>query len=140
MSEASIPLRANGRRRDRRGRGLRGPLIPAALPAASSRREDFDELVARITNSLCARLRRPPNRLQVAVEDVPPADPAPWEMRQAPMSRYFPSDPAARSPHRVVVYRRVVELREDDVVETLYQLLAFHIGTISGVDPEDLLG
>ena len=33
------------RRRDRRGRGLRGPLLPPELPAARSRSERFDDLV-----------------------------------------------------------------------------------------------
>ena len=36
---------AGSRRRDRRGRGLRGSLLPGDLPAARSRSEQFDELV-----------------------------------------------------------------------------------------------
>ena len=33
------------RSRDRRGRGLRGPLLPSGLPAARSRAAQFDDLV-----------------------------------------------------------------------------------------------
>lgn len=139
MEELSVPLRSHGRRRDRRGRGIRGPLIPAGLPAHRTRREIFDEYVAQVAEALQARLIRPIMGLEVAVEEVPPSDPAPWEFDLAPLSRYFPADRISGAPHRIVLYRRVIETREPDVVEAIYQLLAFHIGEIAGIHPDDLL-
>ena len=43
-----IPSRRGARRRDRHGRGLRGPLIAPTLPAWRTRSEKFDDLVAEL--------------------------------------------------------------------------------------------
>ena len=40
-----VPAPTPARRRDRHGRGLRGPLLPPILPAWRTRAERFDELV-----------------------------------------------------------------------------------------------
>ena len=42
---APAPAPASAHRRDRHGRGLRGPLVPPHLPAWRTRAERFDELV-----------------------------------------------------------------------------------------------
>lgn len=62
-----------GRRlsRDRRGRGVRGPLVPATVPAALSRRQRFDELVAAAVAHLAVHAPEA-NRVDVEVQDVPP--------------------------------------------------------------------
>lgn len=58
------------RSRDRHGRGLRSPLMPATLPAARSRRKQFDLIVATATAEL--RYFAPELRVvDVVVEDVP---------------------------------------------------------------------
>ena len=44
-------------RRDRHGRGLRGTLYPATLPAAASRAERFDALVLDALEPIEARWR-----------------------------------------------------------------------------------
>ncbi len=43
---------ARARRRDRRGRGLRGPVLPACLPAAHSRNEAFDAYLSAAVSRL----------------------------------------------------------------------------------------
>ena len=58
-------------RRDRHGRGLRGTLYPATLPAAASRAERFDALVLDALEPIEARWRHELTKLDVAVDDVP---------------------------------------------------------------------
>ena len=45
MTTARRTLRRSPRRRDRRGRGLRGLMYPATTPASRTRAERFDALV-----------------------------------------------------------------------------------------------
>ncbi len=103
------------RRRDRRGRGPRGPLLPATLPAFRTRAERFDDLVLAAVERLEKRWSRQLDGAEVAVEDVPPSQPAPWEHGGVPRGRYGPAD--AGLPPRIVVYRRPVETRALDVEE-----------------------
>lgn len=58
-------------RRDRHGRGLRGPLYPASLPAATSPAERFDSLVLDALEPIESRWRSELTKLDVAVDDVP---------------------------------------------------------------------
>ena len=51
-----VPAPTPARRRDRHGRGLRGPLLPPILPAWRTRAERFDELVTSAADDL-ARAR-----------------------------------------------------------------------------------
>lgn len=130
------------RRRDRRGRGPRGPLLPPSLPAYRTRAERFDDLVLAAVERLEKRWSRQLDGAEFAVEDVPPSQPAPWEHGGVPLGRYFPAD--AGMPPRIVVYRRPVENRavdaeeledlvRDVVVEQVAHLLA---RSPDEVDPE----
>ena len=73
---APAPAPASAHRRDRHGRGLRGPLVPPHLPAWRTRAERFDELVVAAADDL-ARHCPQVGSIQFAVEEVPPSDPAP---------------------------------------------------------------
>lgn len=121
------------RRRDRRGRGLRGPLLPPDLPGYRTRADRFDDLVLDAVERLERRWSRQLEGTEFAVEEVPPSQPAPWEHGGVPLGRYFPAD-AGLAP-RIVVYRRPVETRavddadlaslvRDVVVEQVAHLLA----------------
>ena len=88
-----MPAPTPARRRDRHGRGLRGPLLPPILPAWRTRAERFDELVTSAADDL-ARDWPQIARIQFAVEEVPPSDPAPWE-RGAVLGRGFAAEPRA---------------------------------------------
>lgn len=129
---------SGARRRDRRGRGARGPLAWPPVPVMASRAERFDDLVLDAVQHLEQRLGRDLTELEIAVEDVPPADPAPWESGIA-LGRLFP--PEGSLPAKVVVYRRPVEARaqEDDVGTLVLEVVTEQVAGLLGMDPEDLL-
>jgi hypothetical protein len=104
-----------GSRRDRRGRGMRGPLLPMSVPAHRTRAERFDEHVLATVQRLEASWGRELTGTEFAVEDVPPSDPAPWERGGVPMGRYFPAE--SGQPGRILVYRRPVESRAVDAAD-----------------------
>lgn len=103
------------RRRDRRGRGPRGPLLPAGIPAFRTRAERFDHLVLDAVARLEKRWARQLDGTEFAVEDVPPSNPAPWEHPGVPLGRFFPAD-IGLAP-RIVVYRRPIETRAVDAAD-----------------------
>lgn len=100
------------RRRDRRGRGVRGPLIPAALPAARTRAQRFDDIVLAVVERIERSWEQELRGTEFAVEDVPPSEPAPWESTGVPLGRCFASDSGRAA--RIVVYRRPIETRAMD--------------------------
>ncbi|HLS01772.1 MAG TPA: metallopeptidase family protein, partial [Beutenbergiaceae bacterium] len=104
-----LPTRSHARRRDRRGRGMRGPLMPGALPASRTRTEQFDAHVSYSVSLLETFYGNKIAGVEFGVEDVPPSNPAPWEVGAIPLGRYFPAD--AGLPHRIVVYRRPIIAR-----------------------------
>lgn len=141
LTRARIPSRRTGRRRDRHGRGLRGPLLPPLLPGARTRAELFDELVLAVVERLERRLGRDLDGVEFAVEEVPPSAPAPWEHGAVPLGRYFPADAAAGLSHRIVVYRRPVVGRADspdDAGELVRDVLVEQIAHMLGRHPEDI--
>lgn len=124
-------------RRDRRGRGPRGPLAWPPVPAMTSRSARFDTLVLDAVHLIEQRLGRDLSGLEVAVEEVPPADPAPWESG-IPLGRLFPAQ-GALAP-RVVIYRRPVEARAqgDELGVLVHEVVLEQVATLLGADPEDL--
>ncbi len=125
------------RRRDRRGRGLRGPLLPGELPAALSRAEHFDELVAGELARVARRFRTELADLDLMVDDVPQEDGG-----EVVLYRVAPA--ADGRPARLVVHRRPVEARargprarEDLVHDVVVEAVAELLGLTPGdVDPE----
>ncbi len=130
---------AGRRRRDRHGRGHRGPLAWPPVPAMSSRADVFDELVldsaARLDRVLAGRR----GRVEFAVEDVPPSDPAPWEEEGVPLGRVFPGE--GRLPVRIVVYRRPVEARAEHARELpalVHEVVVEQVAALLGVPPSEV--
>jgi predicted Zn-dependent protease with MMP-like domain len=127
------------RRRDRRGRGPRGPLMPATMPAYRTRAERFDDLVLDAVERLERHWARQLDGTEFAVEDVPPSTPAPWERGGVPLGRYFPSD--AGLPARIVVYRRPVEARAHDpldLADLVRDVVVEQVAHMLGRSPEDV--
>ena len=128
---------AGRRRRDRRGRGLRGSLLPGDLPGARSRSEQFDELVLDAVNRVSRLWGSQLQAVDVVVEDVPPPEPD-----GVPLSLAEPA--SLDEPARIVVYRRPVEsrakgqqAREDLVHEVVVQAVAELLGLpLDVVDPD----
>ena len=134
-----VPAPAPARRRDRHGRGLRGPLLPPILPAWRTRAERFDELVTSAADDL-ARDWPQIARIQFAVEEVPPSDPAPWE-RGAVLGRGFAAEPRAGLPARVVVYRRPVTSRaadEEELADLVRRVVVEQVALMLGRRPEEI--
>lgn len=129
--------RPAGRRRDRHGRGPRGPLLPVALPASRTRSQRFDGHVLDAVSRLESRWADPLSDVDVAVEVVPPSDPRPWEEQVAPLGRVFPAAPGQRA--RLVVYRRPIEGRtDDDLARLVHEVVVEQVASLLGRSPEDI--
>lgn len=127
------------RRRDRRGRGIRGPLLPAGLPGHLSRSQRFDEFVLDAVELLERRWRDHLEGVEFAVEEVPPSDPAPWERGEVPLGRLFPG--GSGLPTRIVVYRRPVETRAEDDLDLAHlvrDVVVEQVAHLLGLEPEDV--
>ncbi len=102
------------RRRDRHGRGVRGPLAPPALPFVRTRAEAFDDLVLDAVERLQRHL---PDvaRIEVGVDDVPAAPSGDPAGPPIPLGRSV--DASGDRPARIIVHRRPVELRANGTTE-----------------------
>ncbi len=138
-SDAQAAPRGRVRRRDRHGRGPRGPLAPAGLPAYRTRRQQFDDLVLDAAERLEGRWSRELDGVEFAVEDVPPSDPAPWEHGEVPFGRFFPAEGAL--PHRIVVYRRPLETRAVDrtaLAPMVHEVVVEQVAHLLGLEPGEV--
>ncbi len=118
---------------------MRGQLLPSGVPAARTRSERFDDLVLDAVDALAPRWNEPLTRVEVAVEDVPPADPSPWEAGEVPLGRVFPADRGL--PARVVLYRRPVEARAQgsvDLADLVRTVVVEQLAHVLGVSPREL--
>jgi predicted Zn-dependent protease with MMP-like domain len=140
-SVAPVPLRKPHSRRDRHGRGLRGPLIPVSLPASRTRGDTFDEYVLDAAARLRSRLPERVEHVQFSVEDIPPpgVTDALVPGEGVPLGSGIPAD--ADNPARVVVYRRTLELRAGagaEAAELVYDVLLEQVADLLGILPEDI--
>jgi predicted Zn-dependent protease with MMP-like domain len=140
-------------RRDRHGRGLRGTLYPATLPAAASRAERFDALVLDALEPIEARWRHELTKLDVAVDDVPevrengraPADGVLHD-GAVPLSRLVPAGvdrTGLPTRARIVLYRRPLEARAKDPAELadlVHDVLVEQVAGYLGVEPDVIEG
>lgn len=126
------------RRRDRRGRGMRTPVVPAHMPGHRSRRQRFDDVVAEAAGALIERFPRRLEHLRVLVEDVPATDPAWWEEPSAALGRVLPA--TREHPPRVVLHRLPIQTRctGGDLETMVRQVLAEQVGSLLGIAPEDV--
>lgn len=118
--------RRQGRRavRDRRGRGLRTPLLPAELPAARTRAQQFDHAVLEAVAELEERWPNELGSIEFAVDEVPVLPIGAVVASSdvvldggVPLTRFSPPGVDARgraTKARVVVYRRPLEVRAAD--------------------------
>lgn len=142
MPQRPVAAAARGprpRRRDRHGRGFRGELLGPHLPGHRTRRERFDEAVLEAMDPLLDRFGRRLEHVGLSVEEVPPADPAPWEMETIPLGRCLPAD--RDHPPRIVLYRRPIVTRcesEAEIEIVVRQVLAEQVGAVLAIAPEDV--
>jgi predicted Zn-dependent protease with MMP-like domain len=118
-AESQPPAAARLRRRDRHGRGLRGPLAPAGSPLYRTRAERFDDLVLQAVAQLEPQWETELSGVEFAVEEVPAADVPADEPEPVPLARLDPGsadhgDPARPArPARIVIYRQPLVARAD---------------------------
>src|SRR5258706_2877440 len=75
------------RRRDSHGRGLRGSLTPPEVPLYRSRAQRFDDLVLEAVAQLEPRWEAELASVEVAVEEIPAADPPDDDPEPVPLAR-----------------------------------------------------
>jgi predicted Zn-dependent protease with MMP-like domain len=137
-----VSVRGPLRRRDRRGRGPRGPLAPPHVPLVETPTERFDNLVLDAVEHVEERWLDQLRTLEFAVEEVPPPDPPTAvddEIASAgvPLARLLP--PAAGAPARVVIYRRPLELRavdREDLEDLVHDIVVEEVAHFLGLSPE----
>src|SRR5690242_12940948 len=137
-----VPPRATGpgpRRRDRHGRGMRGPIAPPQVPLAASRAEVFADLVQDSVERL---ERRWPQLADVdfVVLEVPRLDgrgTEAWSDEAVPLGGIAPAREGRRG--RVVVYRRPVEIRtkgRDERAALVHEVVVEQVAELLGLTPE----
>ncbi|MCX5132790.1 metallopeptidase family protein [Streptomyces sp. NBC_00340] len=129
---------AGPRRRDRHGRGMRGPVAPPQVPLAASRAEVFADLVQDSVERL---ERRWPQLADIdfMVLEVPLLEGSGdgWSDEAVPLGGTI----AAREgrPARVVVYRRPVEIRtkgRDERAALVHEIVVEQVAELLGLTPE----
>jgi predicted Zn-dependent protease with MMP-like domain len=139
------PRRSHRAGRDRRGRGLRGPLVPATVPAARTKAELFDDLVLDTVERLERSHAKELAGVEFAVEEVPGElegyESDVLEDRHVPLARLLPGRPGRPAvPPRIVLYRRPLELRadRDGLADLIHDVIVEQVANLLGIDPEDL--
>jgi Zincin-like metallopeptidase len=126
------PGPARRKSRDRRGRGLRGPLAPPEVPLTLTRSEQFDELVLDSVERLERRWPQLAG-VEFAVEEVPPPG---AEADPVPLGRVVRA--GQNEPARIVVYRRPLEVRASraDLNLLVHEIVVEQVADLLGLDPE----
>ncbi|APT88406.1 hypothetical protein CFRA_02960 [Corynebacterium frankenforstense DSM 45800] len=139
--------------RDRRGRGARGPLLPAGVPAHRTRRRRFDVAVLAAYAPLAAQYPEELAGLDVAVDTVPRmrlrADMTvlPDEIvadGPVPLGRVIPAgvdSTGAPTRARIVIFRMPVEERCSTPAqrqELLTVVLTALVANYLNLDPRDI--
>ncbi|MFJ9659887.1 metallopeptidase family protein [Streptomyces griseoflavus] len=133
------PTGPGPRRRDRHGRGMRGPIAPPQVPLAASRAETFADLVQDSVERL---ERRWPQLADIdfLVLDVPRTADAgtdAWSDEAVPLGGTVTARDGR--PARVVVYRRPVEIRSkgrDERAALVHEVVVEQVADLLGLTPE----
>lgn len=137
---SSAPSSSGRRRRDRHGRGARGPLLGPHLPAWRTRADRFDDLIALEVDALNRHLHGKLDVYDVAVLDVPESDPAPWE-DGVPLSRFLPFERPGKIHGRMIFYRLPIlqsVTRYDAPRLFIHDVVVDQVAATLGEDPEDI--
>ncbi len=137
------PAEPRPRRRDRHGRGMRGPVAPPQVPLSVSRADAFVDLVYDSRDRL---ERRWPQLADVdfLVVEVPGFGPdgaagLPDDEDTVPLGRLLPADGDRRD--QVLVYRRPVEIRtknRDERALLVHEVVVEQVAELLGLAPESV--
>lgn len=132
----NAPNTSHASRRDRRGRGVRGPLAWPPVPVMVSRAEEFDDLVMDAAERLEPHWSLIHPRLEFAVDDIPNPGAGTDDI---PLGRVFAAE--RDRPARVVIYRRPVESRavgRREVAALVTDVVTEQVAALLGRAPEDI--
>ena len=125
--------------RNRHGRGVRTPMFGVRMPRYRTRGGIFDDMTAaqiKRLNDAWPQLVKP---VQFAVEDVPPSQPAPWEVDPDLSSKCFPASHGM--PARIVLYRLPIQTQVTDRMELQWAIrdeLVERLAELYGRRPEEI--
>ena len=135
----------------RRGREMRGPLLPPTVPGWRSRAERFDMAVLEAYEPIERRWQDRVSGLDVAVDEIPRISPKDPEAVQWPpevvadgpiaLARLIPAGVDIRgnaTRARIVLFRKPIERRAKDTIELaelLHEVLVAQVATYLGVEP-----
>ncbi|MFG2601249.1 metallopeptidase family protein [Streptomyces sp. NPDC048462] len=127
------PSEPRPRRRDRHGRGMRGPVAPPQVPLSASRADSFRDLVQDSVERL---ERRWPQLAEVdfVVLDVPSTG-----EDIVPLGNALSAEKG--QPAQIVVYRRPVEIRtknRDERALLVHEVVVEQVAELLGLAPESV--
>lgn len=147
----SVTVAEGNRWISRRGREMRGPLLPPTVPGWRSRAERFDMAVLEAYEPIERRWQDRVSGLDVAVDEIPrmaPKDPEnvqwpPEVVADGPvaLARLIPAGVDVRGNStraRIVLFRKPIERRakdSDELAELLHEVLVAQVATYLGVEP-----
>lgn len=132
------------RRRDRHGRGMRGPVAPPQVPLSASRAEVFTDLVQDSVERLERRWPQL-SEIDFLVLEVPAlgrgggAGEDDWSDDVVPLGGTI--EAAGDRPARVVIYRRPVEIRtkgRDERAALVHEVVVEQVAELLGLSPESV--
>nr|WP_211176936.1 metallopeptidase family protein [Pseudonocardia acidicola] len=145
-------MRRSPRRRDRRGRGLRGLLYPVTTPASKTRAEKFDSMVLEALEPIEQRWGPELADLDLAVDEVPEVDETSpddvvWGTGVladvgVPLAQLVPAGvdhTGLPSRARIVLYRRPLEARARggaDLADLLHEVLVEQVAEYLNIEPD----
>jgi predicted Zn-dependent protease with MMP-like domain len=135
------------RRRDRHGRGLRGRLVPPAVPLYRTRSQQFDDMVLDAVARLEGRWEAELTGVEFAVQEVPEADELTDDSVPLPLARTAPGSPESTdparpaTPARIIVYRRPLLARaenEGELSDLVFDVVVEEFADFLGIEPESV--
>ncbi|WP_338181096.1 metallopeptidase family protein [Jatrophihabitans sp.] len=138
-----------GRRRDRRGRGLRGEIAAPTVPRSRTRSERFDDLILNAVEELEAHWSAELSGLEFAVEDVPNLVPGEIDEfdpeivldRGVPLARLMRTGVEEIPAPTIIVYRRPIEARAtagEDRSDLVFMIVAELVAEFLGRDIDEI--
>lgn len=143
--------RSGGGAGSRRGREMRGPLLPPTVPGWRSRAERFDMAVLEAYEPIERRWQQRLTGLDVAVDEIPRIAPKDPDSVQWPaevvadgpiaLARLIPAGVDVRGNStraRIVLFRKPIERRAKDSIDLtdlLHEILVAQVATYLGVEP-----
>ena len=123
-------------KRDRHGRGMRGPMLPHRVPAYENRSKKFTRLVDEAVTEIEGRFPASMTSVAISTEEVPSKRDLVMNDGSVALGRAERANPS-----RVVLYRHPIELRSEDdeqLNRIIRDVLALYVGMILDMRPDQI--